>query len=42
MKAPETLNTLPECEIVTTRTLNFPRHLVYRAWRGSFRKCEGV
>jgi uncharacterized protein YndB with AHSA1/START domain len=26
------LNTSPECEIVTTRTFNFPRQLVYRAW----------
>lgn len=26
------LNTLPNCEIVTTRTFKAPRHLVYKAW----------
>jgi len=26
------LNTLPEREIVTTRVVDFPRQLVYRAW----------
>lgn len=26
------LHTPPECEIVTTRTFNFPRTMVYRAW----------
>ena len=32
MNAPEILKTPPECEIVTTRTFNFPRQLVYKAW----------
>ena len=28
----DTPNTPPECEIVTVRTFNFPRSLVFRAW----------
>jgi uncharacterized protein YndB with AHSA1/START domain len=32
MESPGILRTPPECEIVTTRTFNFPRHLVYKAW----------
>ncbi|RRB04769.1 SRPBCC family protein [Larkinella rosea] len=32
METPEILRTSPECEIVTTRVLAFPRQLVYRAW----------
>jgi uncharacterized protein YndB with AHSA1/START domain len=32
MEIPAILTSPPECEIVTTRTFNFPRQLVYRAW----------
>lgn len=32
MATPGILNTPPECEIVTSRVLDFPRELVYRAW----------
>lgn len=32
MNAAEILKTSPECEIVTTRTFNAPRQLVYKAW----------
>lgn len=32
MDSPSIRKTLPECEIVTTRTFAFPRRLVYRAW----------
>ena len=26
------MSTSPECEIVTTRTFNYPRNIVYKAW----------
>lgn len=32
MTAPGIMNTPPENEIVTMRTFNAPRHLVYKAW----------
>ena len=32
MTASPIWNTQPECEIVTTRTFNAPRQLVYKAW----------
>lgn len=32
MESSGLLITPPECEIVTTRIINFPRQLVYRAW----------
>lgn len=32
MRSMEIWNTPPECEIVTTRTLDAPRQLVYKAW----------
>jgi uncharacterized protein YndB with AHSA1/START domain len=32
METRDILSSAPECEIVTTRIVNFPRQLVYRAW----------